>query len=189
MPAETEIAGWLIVPYINKALQNLLRIKGLTAEHPLPGLSLIDTKLFPLVIVEYNKLPLDEAFCELKTFMKSGQDLRQAMELSLRKWTGSKLYDEYTTIISSIHNQEARTVIEILEQDKKKIKSMAEWMLEKLGDEAETLEPLQRLGEKSRLEGRLEGRLETARKMKADGLPIDAIGKYTGLSRNEIDKL
>lgn len=101
------------------------------------------------------------------------------MALALKKWTGSKLYDEYTTIISSIHTQEARTVSEILEQDKKRIKNMAEWMLQTLGDEAEPLEPLRRIGEKSRLEGQPQGRLETARKMKADGLAIDVIGKYT----------
>ncbi len=43
--------------------------------------------------------------------------------------------------------------------------------------------------EKGRAEGRVEGFLETARKMKADGLPIDTITKYTGLTTEEISRL
>ena len=44
-----------------------------------------------------------------------------------------------------------------------------------------------------RVEGRAEGitsqRLETARSMLADGLPLEKIMRYTGLSKEEIDKL
>ena len=37
--------------------------------------------------------------------------------------------------------------------------------------------------------GRAEGIAETARKMKADGLPTELIIKYTGLTPEEIDSL
>ncbi len=40
-----------------------------------------------------------------------------------------------------------------------------------------------------RAEGLLESRTETARKMLADGLPIDVIRKYTELSEEEIKGL
>ena len=40
-----------------------------------------------------------------------------------------------------------------------------------------------------RAEGRAEERTATARKMLADGLPIDVIRKYTELSEEEIKKL
>lgn len=40
-----------------------------------------------------------------------------------------------------------------------------------------------------RAEGRAEERVATARKMLADGLPIDVIRKYTELSEEEIKKL
>ena len=43
--------------------------------------------------------------------------------------------------------------------------------------------------EKGRAEGRAEGILETARKMKADGLPCETIAKYTGLTTDEITTL
>ena len=43
--------------------------------------------------------------------------------------------------------------------------------------------------EKGRAEGRAEGIIETARKMKADGLPCETIAKYTGLTTDEITAL
>ena len=47
--------------------------------------------------------------------------------------------------------------------------------------------------EVGRAEGRAEGitsqRLETARSMLVDGLPLEKIMRYTGLSKEEIDKL
>ena len=38
-------------------------------------------------------------------------------------------------------------------------------------------------------EGITQGKLETARNMKSDSMPIDLIIKYTGLTREEIEKL
>lgn len=40
-----------------------------------------------------------------------------------------------------------------------------------------------------RAEGRAEGRAEVARTMKIDGMPIEMIIRYTGLSKAEIDSL
>jgi len=39
------------------------------------------------------------------------------------------------------------------------------------------------------LDGRAEGIAETARKMKADGIPTGTIAKYTGLTPEEIEAL
>ena len=57
-----------------------------------------------------------------------------------------------------------------------------------------TLETAERKGEKrgkeaGRAEGHMEEKLETARKMKADGMPTDLIVKYTGLTVEEIHAL
>ena len=38
-------------------------------------------------------------------------------------------------------------------------------------------------------EGRAEGRAEMAKAMKADGMPLDVIAKYSGLSEAEINSL
>ena len=40
-----------------------------------------------------------------------------------------------------------------------------------------------------KVEGKIEGKIEMARLMKSDKEPIDKIMKYTGLSKDEIDKL
>lgn len=40
-----------------------------------------------------------------------------------------------------------------------------------------------------RVEGLVEGKRQTAREMKADGMPVNVISKYTGLSFEEIDSL
>lgn len=40
-----------------------------------------------------------------------------------------------------------------------------------------------------RAEGLAEGKIVIARQMKADGIPADAIARYTGLSFEEINKL
>ena len=46
---------------------------------------------------------------------------------------------------------------------------------------------------KGRAEGKAEGKAEEkyaiARGMKADGMPVEAIAKYTGLTVDEIEKL
>lgn len=46
---------------------------------------------------------------------------------------------------------------------------------------------------KGKAEGKAEGKLEalkkTARQMKGDGMPIDVIRKYTGLSQKELSEL
>ena len=38
-------------------------------------------------------------------------------------------------------------------------------------------------------QGRTDEKTETARRMKADGMPTERIAKYTGLSAEEIDQL
>lgn len=38
-------------------------------------------------------------------------------------------------------------------------------------------------------EGKIETKIETAKKMLLDGMPVDLILKYTGLSKEEIEKL
>ena len=39
------------------------------------------------------------------------------------------------------------------------------------------------------IEGKIEGKIETAKTMKAEGEPIEKIIRYTGLTRDEINKL
>ena len=43
--------------------------------------------------------------------------------------------------------------------------------------------------EEGRAEGKAEANMDNARKMKADGMPVELITKYTGLTIEEIEKL
>lgn len=95
LPAEAEVGAWLIVPYINKSLSTMLNKHQITLNSPVSGVHTGHTGLFPLVIVEYNHLPLEPAYYELKTFMKQGSQLKTSMLEVLRSLMGSKLLEEY----------------------------------------------------------------------------------------------
>lgn len=43
--------------------------------------------------------------------------------------------------------------------------------------------------EEGKIEGKIEGKTEVAREMKMDGIPIEKISRYTGLSIQEIQDL
>lgn len=185
LPPEVEIGGWLVVPYINRQLHKVLRLKRLKLEQIQPGIHHAHTGLFPLLVVEYNHLPNEPMFVEFKTFMKRGTELRKSMLMALRKWQDSKLYEEYTTIITNIHSEEANAVIEVLESDKPKMKHMAKLLLEKLGDDAADLE----FARQKELKGELKNKLKTACRMKQRNFDIDTIADLTGLDKKTIDEL
>lgn len=48
---------------------------------------------------------------------------------------------------------------------------------------------LKNVVDSSKEEGKIEGKTEVAREMKMDGIPIEKISKYTGLSIEEIQDL
>lgn len=97
---DVEIAGWLVVPYINSTLQTALERDRIELETLFPGFHKGRTSFFPLVIIEYNHLPLEAAFLELKSFMKQNPLLPQIMRQALLNWgeTSGFLYAEYSTI-------------------------------------------------------------------------------------------
>ena len=55
--------------------------------------------------------------------------------------------------------------------------------------EGQYLEGMEKGEVKGRAEGRAEANCDNARKMKADGMAIELIAKYTGLTTEEIAKL
>jgi len=66
--------------------------------------------------------------------------------------------------------------------------TLAQQMKEEFREEfIQTLGP--QLKDEGKKEGREELAIETAKKMLADGLPIETISKYTGLMEKEIERL
>jgi hypothetical protein len=184
---DTEIAGWLVVPYINSTLQTALTRDSIGLETLYPGFHKGRTSFFPLVIIEYNHLPLEADFLELKSFMKKNPLLPQIMRQALLKWAQKSgfLHAEYSTMITSIHAKEAEKVIEVLEQDMPKIKRMANKLVKMLGDQAHDLAFVRQ----QKLEGKLEGKLGTARNMLLKGFDHALIAELTGLPLEDIVSL
>ena len=53
----------------------------------------------------------------------------------------------------------------------------------------DTLNTIAGAEQKGREEGRAEANIDNARKMKADGMAVELITKYTGLTKEEIEQL
>lgn len=176
----TEIAGWLVVPYINKHLKQVLERDGIELKVLYPGFHKGRTSFFPLVIVEYDFLPLEDPFLELKSFMKAGPSLLPVMRRALQKWLQESgiLADEYSTIITNIHKREARQVIQVLEEDRPNLIDMANALNAMLKEE-----------EHQQIELVRQKELEIGRKLLAEGADRSLIAKVTGLTLKQIDML
>lgn len=183
---QTQVGGWLIVSHLNKALRQRLQKYGLVLQHIFPGFWQAETTFFPLAVVEYDQLPNTPDYFELKTFMRGGKDLQETLRMGLQQLEGSNLQNEYLTIISAIHKQEAEAVIQILESEKENVAWVVEQLLEKSPDLGEKIPFIQAQKSSGWLNGKQEGLREIACQMKADGLPVANICKYTGLSEAEI---
>ena len=179
---DTDVGGWLVVSSLNKSLRQRLARYGLVLNTIFAGFWQAKTSFFSLSVVEYDHLPNTPDYFELKTFMRSGQELREALRMGLLQLEGSNLQDEYLTIISAIHKQEAEAVIQVLESEKENVAWVVEQLLEKSPELGEKIPFIQA----QKFSGKLEGLRESARQMKADGLPVASICKYTGLSAEEV---
>ena len=188
-PSGTEIAGWLVVPSMRGSVKTSLEAYELPLKETFPGFWQCRTALFPLAVVEYERLPNTEAFFGLKTFMATGPELQTAMLLGLHLLEGSPLYDEYLRIITAIHKAEAKTMIEVLDSEKANMAEVIDHFLTTSPDMAEQISFIQQTREEGELKGKLEEKLENARQMKIRGLETSLIADVTGLSTSEIEAL
>ena len=195
---QVQVGGWLVVSRLNKSLRQRLQNYGIELQNLFPGFWQAETTFFPLVVVAYEELPNTPDYFELKTFMRGGKELQETLRMGLQQLAGSNLQNEYLTIISAIHKQEAEAVIQVLESEKENVAWVVEQLLEKspeLGEKIPFIQAQKSSGwlngkqegrQEGRQEGKREGQRETARQMKADGLPVASICKYTGLSTEEV---
>lgn len=182
---DTELASWLIVPNLNKQLRMAMAHYQIELTEILPGFWSGRT-IFPLYVVAYNRLPFELPYSTLKLFIKSGQPVQQVFRAVLESEKRPEWVQAILTAMDLIHPLDAKEVLDQMSLAAER-QELHKKMLEIVKDDVEQLQQKSKLEGKA--EGQLEARRETARQMKADGIPLDRIGKYTGLSAKEIKKL
>jgi hypothetical protein len=191
------VAGWLVVPAIKGGIKGSLAPYPLNLEEKMPGFWQCQTPFFELCVVEYERLPNSPEYFDLKTFMAAGQDLKTALHYGLDLLKDSPLYEEYITIISAIHQQEAEQVIEVKQSEKANVAHVINHLLHKspdMGASIPFIQKIEREGElkgqlKGQLQGQQEARQQTARQMKAKGFEAALIAELTGLALDDIEAL
>jgi len=125
---------------------------------------------------------LEWHFVELKKFTIELDDLVTPLE----KWTYFlKHANEMNQIPATMKtSQELVTAFDVLEQHR-----WSEAELQKYYAELNDWRCAMDLERGARAEGRVEGKIETAKNMLADGLSIENISKYTGLTPSQVQEL
>lgn len=186
------LSSWLVVPSINRHLKQTLTHYGIVLKPLRPGFWKSETLFpsdavaipkpygqgLPLYIVEYNHLPFELPYNTLKLFIKSGKPVQEVFLTVLKSKQVEQVKQAVTTIMKLIHPLDAKEVLEHMSITK-----------ERKALEKTALEFTKEIREKEKQVTRLEEKQETARKMKAEGIPVSTISKCTGLSEDEIKKL
>ncbi|PIQ25188.1 hypothetical protein COW36_23045 [bacterium (Candidatus Blackallbacteria) CG17_big_fil_post_rev_8_21_14_2_50_48_46] len=178
---EAHLSSWLVVPSLTPTLEQALAHYQIAITEILPGFWQAKT-LFPLYLVAYNRLPLELPYSQLKLFIKSGEPLQQIFQAVLESEQRQSWLEAMLTIMELIHPLDSQEVLKKMGLAAER-QELRKTMLELVKPDLE-----QELAERKQ-QGKLEGKLETARQMKADGMPVASICKYTGLSEAEVAAL
>ncbi len=179
------LAAWLIVERMNKQLRQALTHYHLALTEILPGFWRSES-LFPIYIVAYQDLPFELPYSVLKLFLKSGKAVQETFLSVLESEQREAWLRSVTTAMHLVHPQDAKEVLDImsLAAERKLLKETAFAIVKE-----DVEQQVEKSKQEAKLEGKLEGQLETAQQMKADGLPVAMIAKYTGLSIQAIEAL
>lgn len=150
---------------------------GIVLKQGIPGFW-HSKSLFPLYVVEYNYLPFDVPYNTLKVFIKSGKPVQAVFRAVLESEEVEAVRKAVTTIMKLIHPVDAKEVLEhmSLAQERKALEKTA-------------LELTKEIREQEKQESKREAFRETARQMKAEGIPTATICKCTRLSAQEVQSL
>ncbi|PIQ29013.1 hypothetical protein COW36_18555 [bacterium (Candidatus Blackallbacteria) CG17_big_fil_post_rev_8_21_14_2_50_48_46] len=184
------LSSWLVLPSLTPTLKQALNHYQIKLQEILPGFWQAQT-LFPLFVLAYNNLPAELPYSQLKLFIKSGKALQEIFKHVLESEQRADWLEAMLTIMELVHPQDTEEVLLQMGLAAER-QSLRQTMLELVKDEVE--ERLQQTRQESRQQGRqegrqegqLEGKRETARQMKADGMPLANICRYTGLSPEEV---
>lgn len=150
--------------------------------------------LFPLYLVAYNHLPMELPYSALKLFIKSGKPIQKIFRTLIESEKRSEWVQAFLTAMEMLHPNDAKEVLDKVTLAAKR-KALQQTMLEIVKDDVDKQVAKQARKAKSegKAEGLAEGELKTkremAQQMKADGMPMDRICKYTGLSAKEVKQL
>lgn len=183
---DTELSSWLILPTLNKSLKTALKHYNIALEEILPGFWKGHT-LFPLYIIAYNDLPFEQPYHMLKLFIRSGQPVQKLFADVLKSEQREKWLAAIQHAMALIHPKDFQEVLKkmgLAAERKELHKTIRELLKDDIDKEIEQERQASLL--KGKLEGKLEALKKTARQMKADGMPVDVIRKYTGLSQKEL---
>ena len=167
-----------MVPSLTPTLEQALAHYQIEIQEISPGFWQAKT-LFPLYLVAYNHLPLELPYSQLKLFIKSGQPLQQIFQAVLESEQRQSWLEAMLTVMELIHPLDSQEVLKKMGLAAER-QELRKTMLELVKPDLE-----QELAEREQ-QGKLEGKRETARQMKADGLPVARICKYTGLSAEDV---
>ena len=182
---DTELSSWLILPALNKSLKAALKHYKIELEEILPGFWKGHT-LCPLYIIAYNDLPFEQPYHLLKLFIRSGQPVQKVFTDVLKSEQREKLLAAIQKAMELIHPRDFKEVLKkmgLAAERKELHKTIRELLKDDIDKEIETEK------QASLRQGELKALRKTAKQMKADGMPIDVISKYTGLSQKEIKEL
>lgn len=186
---DSRLSSWLVVPTMNKHLNQALDHYGIELTELQPGFWSAKT-LFPLFVVAYDKLPLELPYSALKLFVRSGKSVQEVFRAVLESEQRPGWVQAMLTAMDLIHPQDAKEVLEEMGLAAER-KELHKKMLELVKDDVEqqVAERVAEREQKALSEGALNAKRETARQMKQDGMPVKSISKYTGLVEDEIAKL
>ena len=166
------------IPSFDYVLVNLVEksdeeLKAIFSMQRLVKLSMLLMKHASLGTVEGAARSI---FAELPMLLESTED----EDFLLSVWT----YLSYAVANPEGLNHVIQEVEDIDKESADKVMSAYEQMMSQA-----TLKGVQKGKLEGRREGKLEGKLEDAKMMKLDGLPVEAIQRYTGLSKEEIEAI
>jgi len=178
---EAHLSSWLVLPNLTPTLEAALSHYKIELHEIVPGFWQANT-LFPLFVLAYNRLPEDVSYSQLKLFIKSGKPVQQILRGVLESEQRQTWIEAILTVMALIHPIDTKEVLEqmgLAAERQELRKTMLGLVKEDV--EHELIEREQK--------GKREGLRDTARQMKADGLPVASICKYTGLSADEVAAL
>lgn len=129
-----KLSTWLILPQLNHESQKAFKYHHIELMPIVPGFWQ-GFSTYPFFVVEYNVLPLEADFADMKLFMKEGQPLKAAMALALKRLSRQPLLHDFVEIAKKIHLKEIQEVLKMAVQNEPTLYELYDSVLLEAGPE------------------------------------------------------